>query len=139
MKKLFFRTFALACAMSCLITSVCATEANLTSYSESTPDSSIVVLATGSFTTTLNAKEKAKIGGSLPLAAGETVTIRATYTPANSSLDFGLLDENNAFHYLNTTTGRIDKTFKIEENGNYTVVIRNNSNTSVKITGFVEY
>ena len=78
----------------------------------------------------------------LPLTmakTGETVTIRATYTPANSSLDFGLLDENNAFHYLNTTTGRIDKTFKIEENGNYTVVIRNNSNTSVKITGFVEY
>ena len=42
-------------------------------------------------------------------------------------------------HYINVTTGSIDKTIEIPENGDYTLAIRNNSSKSVKVTGVVRY
>lgn len=76
---------------------------------------------------------------SFTMSAGETVRIRANYSPKNASLDFGLVDSNEKFHYINVTTGSIDKTIEIPENGSYTLVIRNNSSKSVKVTGTVTY
>lgn len=76
---------------------------------------------------------------SFTMSAGETVRIRANYSPENASLDFGLVDSNEKFHYINVTTGSIDKTIEIPENGSYTLVIRNNSSKSVKVTGIVTY
>jgi hypothetical protein len=73
------------------------------------------------------------------MSAGETVRIRANYSPENASLDFGLVDSNEKFHYINVTTGSIDKTIEIPENGDYTLAIRNNSSKSVKVTGDVRY
>ena len=76
---------------------------------------------------------------SFTMSAGETVRIRANYSPENASLDFGLVDSNEKFHYINVTTGSIDKTIEIPENGDYTLAIRNNSSKSVKVTGDVRY
>ena len=76
---------------------------------------------------------------SFTMSAGETVWIRANYSPENASLDFGLVDSNEKFHYINVTTGSIDKTIEIPENGDYTLAIRNNSSKSVKVTGVVRY
>lgn len=76
---------------------------------------------------------------SFTMSAGETVWIRANYSPENASLDFGLVDSNEKFHYINVTTGSIDKTIEIPENGDYTLAIRNNSSKSVKVTGDVRY
>lgn len=69
----------------------------------------------------------------------KAIWIRANYSPENASLDFGLVDSNEKFHYINVTTGSIDKTIEIPENGSYTLVIRNNSSKSVKVTGTVTY
>ena len=63
----------------------------------------------------------------------------SNYSPENASLDFGLVDSNEKFHYINVTTGSIDKTIEIPENGDYTLAIRNNSSKSVKVTGVVRY
>lgn len=41
--------------------------------------------------------------------------------------------------FINVTTGSIDKTIEIPENGDYTLAIRNNSSKSVKVTGVVRY
>ena len=76
---------------------------------------------------------------SFTMSAGETVWIPANYSPENASLDFGLVDSNEKFHYINVTTGSIDKTIEIPENGDYTLAIRNNSSKSVKVTGTVTY
>ena len=76
---------------------------------------------------------------SFTMSAGETVRIRASYSPENASMDFGLVDSEGVYHYINTKTGNIDKTIEIPENGDYTLAIRNNSNTSVKVTGIVRY
>lgn len=74
-----------------------------------------------------------------PLVAGETVHIRANYSPENASMDFGLVDSDRVYYYINVTTGRIDKTIEVPENGSYTLVIRNNSSKSVMVTGIVRY
>ena len=69
----------------------------------------------------------------------ETVRIRANYSPEDASLDFGLIDSEGVFHYINVTTGSIDKTIEVPENGSYTLMIRNNSSKSVIVTGIVRY
>lgn len=76
--------------------------------------------------------------GSFPLEAGETVRINASYSP-DASVDFGLIDSDGRFHYLNVTNGSIDKTIRIEERGNYTFAARNNSSKTVSVSGYVSY
>lgn len=95
--------------------------------------------ATGSFNMTISAKTTMVADRSFPLATGETVTIKASYAPSNASVDFGLVDSDGVFHYVNVTNGSIDKTILIEANGNYTLQIRNHSDGEVKVSGFVNY
>ena len=73
------------------------------------------------------------------MAAGETVTIKASYSPFSASVDFGLVAPDGKFYYFNITDGSIDKTIQVDESGNYTLQVRNNSNYEVKVSGFVNY
>ena len=98
-----------------------------------------ITRATGNLDWTIEANGTVFADTSFTMSAGETVRIRANYSPENASLDFGLVDSNEKFHYINVTTGSIDKTIEIPENGSYTLVIRNNSSKSVKVTGIVTY
>lgn len=95
--------------------------------------------ATGSFSMTIAAKTKSLAESSFPLAAGETVTIKASYIPFNASVDFGLVDSDGVYHYFNITDGSIDETIQVDETGSYTLQIRNNSNGVVTVSGFVNY
>lgn len=95
--------------------------------------------ASGSFSMTIPAKSKALANSSFPMEAGETVTINASYSPLDASMDFGLVDSDGVFHYFKVTDGSINKTIRIEESGNYTLQVRNNSSTEVKVSGFVNY
>lgn len=95
--------------------------------------------ATGSFSMTIPAKTKLLADSSFPLAAGETVTIKASYAPFSASVDFGLVDSDGVFHYFNITDGSIDKTIQVDKSGKYTLQVRNNSNGEVKVSGFVNY
>lgn len=97
------------------------------------------MLASGSFDMSIGANRKTAADQAFPLSAGETVRIRATYDPEDASLDFGLIDPDGVFHYINVTTGSIDETIEVPESGNYTLAIRNNSGTTVKVVGFVRY
>ena len=49
------------------------------------------------------------------MEAGETVRIRGIYSPEDASMDFGLIDSEGVFHYVNVKDGSIDQTFKISE------------------------
>ena len=88
--------------------------------------------ASGSFNMTVPAK-------SFPLEAGETVTIKATYSPFSASVDFGLVDGNGKFHYLTVSNGTFDKTIKVDTRGNYVFAVRNNSSQSISVSGYVKY
>lgn len=79
------------------------------------------------------------LGSELSLAANGEVNIRAAYSPANASADFGLVDENDVFHYSNVKAGSIDRTIRITEGGSYTLAIRNNSSAPIRVTGLVTY
>jgi hypothetical protein len=95
--------------------------------------------ASGKFDITVMAGELKPAKTGFPMAAGETVTINATYSPSSADIDFGLIDKNGAFHYLKGENGAFNKKIEIPGNGTYTFAVRNNSDVSVNVTGFVNY
>lgn len=95
--------------------------------------------ASGKFDITVMAGELKPAKTGFPMAAGETVTINATYSPSSADIDFGLIDKNGAFHYLKGENGAFNKKIEIPGNGTYTFAVRNNSDVSVNVTGFVKY
>ena len=95
--------------------------------------------ATGSFNLTIPAHSQSRAHGSFSMAAGETVTIKASYSPFSVSVDFGLITPSGSYRYFSVTNGSIDKTILIEESGNYIFQIRNNSNFEIQVSGFVNY
>ena len=106
---------------------------------ENFTDKLIAPFATRSFNMSIPAKSKVIANSSFPLAAWQTVTIKASYSPFSASVDFGLVDSQGTFYYFNVTDGSVDKTIQVEESGDYTLQIRNNSNVEVKVSGFVNY
>lgn len=137
-RKILCVAFVCAVMMSC-VTNV---EAIQTDNTDGFVGRSAVALSTtrasGEFEMTVSAKTKAIADSSFPLEAGETVRINASYSP-DGSVDFGLVDEDGIFHYINVKNGSIDKTIRISERGNYKFQVRNNSSVAVKVKGFVRY
>lgn len=99
---------------------------------------SAIERASGSFNTTISAGKYKKIGSAISLRAGESVNFDANYSPSNASVDFGLLDSDNVFHYINSTTGSVNGGVEAPENGSYTPAIRNNSTKTISVTGVIE-
>lgn len=133
-------------AMVCLLvlSSLCvsAGAANTTAFSlctESGQVSGAAVRASGSFNISVAPYGRSEANSSFPLQAGETVSISAVYTPEDASMDFGLIDPNGVFRYFNETDGNVDKTIRVSVAGNYTFAVRNNSGTTVRVSGFVNY
>lgn len=91
-----------------------------------------------SFSVNISAKSSALADNSFLMAAGETLTIKASYLPFGASMDLGLVDSDGVFHYFNTMNGSIDKTIQIDESGSYTLKVRNNSNQEVRVSGFIK-
>lgn len=130
----------LCCALL-LFSSVIPAEA--TEVDSATPeismDSSLSLFAIGSFNVTIPASTKAIANSGFQLAAGETVTIKASYYPFSATIDVGLVAPDGKFYYFNVTDGSIDKTIQVSESGKYMLQIRNNSSSEVQMTGFVNY
>ncbi len=139
MRRLLCMVLAGVVMIGCLCPGVGAVDRlNAVSGEYETTETS-VTWATGNFDYTIKGNGTVLADTSFTMSAGETVRIRANYSPENASVDFGLVDSNGKFHYVNVTTGSIDKTIEIPENGNYTLAIRNNSSNSVYVTGIVRY
>ena len=73
------------------------------------------------------------------LAAGEVVTIKATYTPFNASVDFGLIAPDGLFYGLSGSNGSFDEGIQVNQNGVYRLAIRNRSSVAVDVSGYVNY
>lgn len=132
---------ALVCAvmmMSCITNVVAIQTDDTDGFVEHSTAAISTTRASGEFEMTVSAKTKAIADSSFPLEAGETVRIKASYSP-DGSVDFGLVDEEGIFHYINVKNGSIDKTIKVSERGNYKFQVRNNSSVAVKVYGFVTY
>jgi len=73
------------------------------------------------------------------MAAGETVTINAAYSPSSADVDFGLVDKNGRFYYAEGKNGTFNEKIEIAVSGTYTFAIRNNSDVDIEVTGYVNY
>ena len=102
-------------------------------------DNFVSSCATGSFNWTIPAKTNATGDIVFPLAAGETVTIKASYSPFSASVDFGVIAPDGNYYGFNVTSGSIDKSIRVSENGDYILQVRNNSSTEIEVSGFVNY
>ena len=65
--------------------------------------------------------------------------LAVSYTPASASMDFGLIDSDGTFYPVRANNGSINQTIRIDLRENYTFAIRNNSNYTVNVFGFVNY
>ena len=101
--------------------------------------SNIAPYALGSIDVTVSANSIAFASNQISMGAGETVTINCAYNPAYASVDFGLVDSDSVFHYINVTGGSINESIIIPERGTYTLGIRNKSSVSVSVVGFLNY
>lgn len=137
-KKLFCMLLSCILLVGVISTSANAAEATTASL-KVFGDDSISPLATGSFNWTIPAKTNARGDIVFPLAAGETVTIKASYSPFSASVDFGIIAPDGSYYAFNVTSGSIDKTVQVSESGDYTLQIRNNSSTEIEVSGFVNY
>ena len=100
---------------------------------------SIISRSTGQLNHRLPANIITPITQALPFSAGDTFTFDCTYTPKSASVDFGYLDSDKVFHYVNRTSGNISESFEFSTTGRYTLAIRNNESYAVTVTGTVKY
>lgn len=138
MKRIICLVLACIVAAGAISLPASADEIEIIAVDNST-DSIITPFATRSFSMSIPAKAQVIANTSFPLAAWETVTIKASYSPFSASVDFGLVDSDGVFHYFNVTDGSVDKTIQVNESGDYKLQIRNNSSAEVKVSGFVNY
>ena len=137
-KKIWCAALGCAVMMSCITNVVAIQTDDTDGFVEHSTAAISTTRASGEFEMTVSAKTKAIADSSFPLEAGETVRINASYSP-DGSVDFGLVDEDGIFHYINVKSGSIDKTIRVSERGNYKFQVRNNSSVAVKVKGFVRY
>lgn len=131
------RCFGLLLALSVLAGSLGVPALAAETQNDAAPISAIE-RASGRFSETVSAGKTKKLGSAISLQADEVVNFNATYSPRSASVDFGLVDSNNVFHYINSTTGSVDGGVAAPESGSYTPAIRNNSTKAVYVSGTVE-
>jgi hypothetical protein len=95
--------------------------------------------ASGRFSITVKAGSVRKADTKFPLEKGDTVRIKASYAPADSTVNFGLTGPDNQFYYIPISTGTIDETIEVNQHGYYTLTIENTSDVDVTINGYVNY
>ena len=98
-----------------------------------------MIMATNRFNTTVSANTAVQTGNSFSLSAGEVVTIKATYTPFNASVDFGLIAPNGLFYGLSGSNGSFNEGIQVGENGVYMLAIINRSSVTIDVSGYVNY
>lgn len=102
-------------------------------------ENKIETRATGRFSMDVPARTMVQANSSFPLEVGETVTIKASYSPFSASVDFGLIAPDGYFYSLNTKDGSFDETIEVDERGYYTFAVRNNSSQMISVSGYVNY
>ena len=79
------------------------------------------------------------VGQEFFLEVGDTIKYTCTYPPKSASVDFGVIAPDGLFHFLNSTSGSIDKSFSVGLLGQYQLAIRNNASSDITVTGTVKY
>lgn len=140
MRRVFCLLVVFVMTVNCLCINVAALNREpVTSSANTVVIDMTEIRAAGKFSVDIPAYGQGKVSGTIPLAKGETVRFAAEYTPENASVDFGLIDEDEEFYYINTTNGSVDETIRVDKSGDYTIAIRNNSRKKVSVSGSIWY
>ena len=99
----------------------------------------IVLQTTDSISRTISPHSIGYVVSSQFFQTGTTITFNCSYSPSSASMDFGVIDSNSRFYYINVKGGSINQAIRISQGGNYQVAVRNNSSDTVYIAGFVSY
>lgn len=70
---------------------------------------------------------------------GNLYNVSLDYSPFSASVDFGLIAPNGRFYYLNSKDGSLNGAIEVDERGQYTLAIRNNSAETINVSGYVNY
>lgn len=100
---------------------------------------SISARATGEFKVEVPGQTAVEADVCFPLEVGEVVTIKASYSPFNASVDFGLIAPDGLFYSVNVTGGSVNQAIRVNQRGNYTLAIENHSSQIIRVSGYVNY
>ena len=131
------KCFGLMLAFALVVSSLGASALAVEPQADVDPDPAIE-RASGWFNTTVSAGKYKTIGSAISMRVGDTLNFDAHYSPKDASVDFGIVDANNVFYYINSTTGAVYGGIEAPENGSYTPAIRNNPSGSISVAGIVE-
>ena len=123
--------------LACVLALGCA--AFPVSAAELPDDSFVIARVSGQLNHRLPANGITPITQPVSLGKNESVTYNCTYLPKSASLDFGYIDSDYAFQYLNCTSGSIYKALEATKSGQYTIAIRNNEDYAVTVKGTIKY
>ena len=98
-----------------------------------------LIQATNTINWDISSKSTTTGSTSMSMESGETITLNVSISPSSASIDVGILQPDGSFRYVNTTSGSVNHTFDISDRGQYKVRIRNNSSSTVSVSGFVNY
>lgn len=99
----------------------------------------VIMRSTGQVNHTIQANSIIALSDWISLDKDEEVRYNCTYTSKSASVDFGLIDSDDVFHYQNCTSGSISETIRITKAGQYKIAIRNNASYSITVTGNIRY
>ena len=133
MKRFFCMVLACVAAISCL-----SVNAGAVGMEESNAEL-IVQRASGRFSMNVSGNTLATASTSFPLEAGEIVTIKASYSPFSASVDCGVIAPDGLFYSVNADDGSVDAEIEVNQRGNYTLAVRNNSSKTISVSGYVNY
>lgn len=101
--------------------------------------SSKTVRATDKFNWSVQPKTMSKATTAFSLEGGETVEINCTFSPKKAAMDFGLIAPDGMFYHAEGSNGNFEMTIQVKETGKYYFAVRNNSDITVDVMGFVYY
>lgn len=133
LKKGFCLLLAIILAFACLTMEAGAVQV------EPEANTLSIERASGQFSVDVGKQSTFTADSTFPLDIGDTVTIKATYTPRSADVDFGLIAPDGVFYSLPGQRGSFSETFKVDQRGDYTLAIRNNSGSTVSVSGTVTY
>lgn len=85
------------------------------------------------------AGETNKSSSKVSLDVGDTVTFDCVYSPASANVNYGVIAPDGRFYSLNTNSGRLNRAIRVSQRGSYSLAVRNNSTSTISVSGFVRY
>lgn len=94
---------------------------------------------TGSIKMDVPAGETNKSRDKFSLDVGDVVTFDCVYSPTSANVNYGVIAPDGRFYSLNTSSGRLNRAIRVSQRGTYSLAVRNNSTSTISVSGFVSY